>query len=309
MTQTDQDQYFEITVQDPQLYIFLEVAISSPLTNTQFPPILLAQKSILPSYQSDTDYAATKVDFNAHYQNKSYHHIILDPVNMYINQKVYALLRQGQSGGITYSVAVSQSSIKPCPNDCTPVRGICESSGVCLCNNNYIDEDCSRPAAPIEVNEKRFGAVQPQSWVYLHYQHNELEQKDIRLTLATMDSFAIHFAYTVQGLAKSHIPTLLENSHAAVVPGSSQLSLTIERTLIFDELGSSRKIVLGFYNGGSEPANFNIQIDYQASSSSAGDKPSALKVLLYVFGILCSLLIIGILCRKHQIYRKQQKAR
>lgn len=135
-----------------QKYLFIEVNLKYYFNkaNSIYRPILLYSKrescpTILKQTNNNLIILSDYSDKNGFYLEKKYlYNIIEKDENFnFQNNVCVSLLIDQLEDFIEYSIKISSSNTKPCPNSCSgSTNGVCVN-GNCICNQEYLDEDCS----------------------------------------------------------------------------------------------------------------------------------------------------------------------
>ncbi|CAK58508.1 unnamed protein product (macronuclear) [Paramecium tetraurelia] len=166
--------YLTVSEEDIAKYIFLEINFQYP-KNGDVNFITTAGNNKLTSLQNSTimaDYA----DYNAYYLHKNYHSIVIPAHHFKLNDTLYITnLIRNDRRIYQYILKIRKLVEQPCPKNCSSPFGTC-INGICQCNFNKIDLDCSIDAIALNLDQPLDNFTLQGSSYFYFQQETKLEK-------------------------------------------------------------------------------------------------------------------------------------
>ncbi|CAD8047877.1 unnamed protein product [Paramecium primaurelia] len=166
--------YLIVSTYDIPRYIFLEIQFSYPKDRDVNFLTTVGKNQI--TKLENTKIITTYADFNGFYLKKDYHNIVIPPNSFKSGDKFFLTnLIRNDRRSYQYNLKIKKLPYQPCPNNCSSGSGKCVN-GICACNQNMIDLDCSKQAIALKFEEK-IENVTIQGTQYLYFeQPTQLEK-------------------------------------------------------------------------------------------------------------------------------------
>ncbi|CAK88249.1 unnamed protein product (macronuclear) [Paramecium tetraurelia] len=144
--------YLTVDAYDIPRYIILEIQFTYPKDgDVNF--LMSVGRNQLTKLEN-SNIITTYADYNGFYLHKNYHNIII-PANSFKSGDKFYLTNLIRNDRRTYQyfLKIRKLPYQPCPKNCSSDSGKC-FDGICSCNENIIDLDCSKEGQAIKLDEK-----------------------------------------------------------------------------------------------------------------------------------------------------------
>jgi len=306
------EKYFMVPLNQSGLagnYLLIEMNIGGNTLSSLFTPLFTGRLGQTPYLYYDSmsnfQYQFDFYDQNGFDNSKTYQYLLIAPGNFSLSTALYLGVFEAyqQNAGyvptsMTYTLTTSASSSPPCPRNCS-TKGRCVN-GVCMCDDSFIDEDCSVQAYQILFNSGTLQPIQAGSWFYFYYTVSQYNS-DLTLTLQKDQGTAAVIVYFQTGDV-AYLPNSDNSQTKYYFPSDvAQLTLTILQSTQDNRIG--KKTIVGVYNSYSSPINVSAQLQFVQT-----DDNTRATVMYVLIGVAVFLIVIwGIITIiKYKSYRNTQ---
>ena len=253
ITQTSEWQFFSLP-ESSESYLLAEIwthAVKEPVA-------LLASSGALPAHSAQ-GFEADAMDESGWLFNKSYHFLQLEnPRNATL--AVYCRMP------VTYDLKLTITRFLQCPRRCSG-HGVCVQ-GSCLCEDHFLDQDCSLFASRLQPDSHIVIPTAPHSWSFLSI---DTEASDLNLYVSVSPATAQAQVYV------SCAPTPPSSLHCL---GSIDFSVDGDPEQVLD-LPCTQGLV-SMYNAGAE----GVMLGYEVQPAPGNQQDEAVYVILAVILVI-----------------------
>ncbi|CAD8056389.1 unnamed protein product [Paramecium sonneborni] len=234
----------------------------------------------------------TYADFNGFYLKKNYHNIVI-PANSFISgDKFYITnLIRNDRRTYQYTLKIKKISQKPCPQNCSSESGIC-MDGVCQCNNNFIDLDCSKEAIELKLDQKidNINILGTQNFYF--QQEAQLDQVEFKMGLTEIfqqPQTLVSLYYLFENFQIGVPFKLYQNYSLTQQENTISIKFNVSLLNYNSNLQRFHRLLIKIISEDKQQFFFEVS---QKSTSTSDDETN--KIVIYVVVSLSSFLLIVI---------------
>ncbi|CAD8088230.1 unnamed protein product [Paramecium sonneborni] len=230
-------------------------------------------------------------DFYGYLENRFTHFILLSS-DTFNSQQVY--ISTSSEWTQNYNITVTGTNEKMCPNNCSN-QGSCQD-GKCLCNKQYIGNDCHQKATYIEQNKEIFLSLE-NTVKYAYVDLEESKNQTMSLIVKTNSSEGVDlYIMKTRVLYIPALEDLNRKYYDQLVEGNAvQLDYPIEFEL-YDRNDNSTQIQkrVRFILKQKSPVEQNILISFDLINHQTQNTISTTTVIIVVATIAGVIMILSI---------------
>ncbi|CAD8043085.1 unnamed protein product [Paramecium primaurelia] len=302
--------FFQIESADTYKYLFIELIFETPKDGHVNLSFTITQNRQTSKYENNT-ILATYADLNGDYLHKSYQNILI-PAYSYNQGDRFQINIQKRDEEITYKykLKISKNNIIPCPNNCTSnTLGFC-NFGICACEDDRIDLDCSKTGIPI-IMDKQIENMFISGTQYFYFQQKtQLEkiQLDLEISNMFLSEHSQIFVYIMFENYIHGVATQQFNNQSFSFYSNPQ-SIYQSEIIDVSELNNNPdllrfdRLLLTIVVPGTCQFNINISLPSEDSEKQTN------QILIYVFvplGVIILIVIIVCIIKKRRGVRPNQ---
>ncbi|CAD8137155.1 unnamed protein product [Paramecium octaurelia] len=300
--------YLTVDTYDIPRYIFLEIQFSYPKEGDV--NFLMAVGRNQLTKLENSNIITTYTDYNGFYLHKNYHNIII-PSNSFKTGDKFFLTNLIGSDRRTYQyfLKIRKLPYQPCPNNCSSDQGKCVD-GICSCNENRIDLDCSKESEAIKLDEKIENMTILGTKYFYFQQPTQLEKIVFEMGLES-DYYQEITQVTLYYMFENYIfgaPTQYYTNFTFTKDlMSNSIKFDVSKLSYNSNLLRFNRLIFSLVTEKEVRCNL-----YITSISSSESNDANLNIILFVtisIAVFIIMLIILIVCIRRRLNRRQHDLR
>ncbi|CAD8144370.1 unnamed protein product [Paramecium pentaurelia] len=299
--------YLTLNQYDLPKYIFMEIYFSYP-TNGDVNFITTIGKNQLTSLQNST-YITNYADYNGYQGRKDYHYIVIPANSFQITDTFFITnLIRNDRRQYQYNLKIQKLEYYPCPKNCSLDSGTCVN-GICLCNENKIDLDCSKDALALKFDQM-IDNYTLQGVQYFYFQQTTKLEK-IQLEMGFSENFhqdnaSVTLYYMFENFIYG-VPYEIDENYT-ISKDERTINIIIDISQLSYNANLLRFNRLLFKVITKQESQLYIEISDNSSNNPPIDAINILIIVLVSLSTAFFILIIGCIIRKYKQNRSRNTA-